>query len=328
MSQQNGHKNETIFTPQEVSALTVKEIKRRRDAPREGLRTGIDKLDDHLLPLRTGELIPVLGFTSNYKSGLMTCIARNATAQIEHEENTIIVYCTWEQSVEEQGMLELAHATHIDATMLAKGDLTESEWKRMMGAAMKRAVTPLWHVGHSSQSGKRRPRLSMSDVALALAFAVDEMGHKPALICLDYLQRIRSEDNRSRREQVMEMVDRAKDMALAFSCPVMLGTQAGRQVLDRAWKLPQMHDSQETSNIEQSADKFLSLWMPKNTEVPGEMIQDKYPVTDNLLLLGLLKQKFGPAPKILALHVEPAVNEIYSMEKVNIGSPVSTERAG
>ena len=305
-----------VFDSQNVSRLAVQEIKRRRANSLDGIKTMVPLLDEDLTPLRTGELIVVLGYTSNYKSGLMQFISRKAIPQLSDHKDAIVIYATWEQSVEEHGMMELAATSRIDASKLIQGDLTTDEWKRMMKAAVDRAISPLWLVGHSSQAGKRRPRLSMEDINKALAYIVDERGKVPALVCLDYAQRIRPDKNGPRREQVMAIVDQAKDLALSFSCPVIIGTQSGRQVLERKWKLPQISDGQETSNLEQSADKFISLWMPKTSEPPDSMVGvPAIPVTDNLLYVGLLKQKFGPAPRIYALHVEPAINEIYAMDR-------------
>jgi len=301
---------EAVFTSREVSKLTVQEIERRRDNPRAGIDTGIPLLDDDLNPLRPGQLVCILGRPSNYKSGVMQVIARNATQQIEADE--IILYVTWEQSVEEHGLIELAATSRIDASKMARGELSETEWKELMKAAVKRGLTPLWLVGHSSQAGKRRPRLSMTDLGAALEYIVDEMEVKPRLILLDYLQRIRPDNGGSQREKMMGIVDRAKDMALAFNVPVILGTQAGRQVDERKWKLPMMADGQETSNLEQSADVMLSVWMPKTSEMLGDTVgvNPQLEVTEDLLYLSLLKQKFGIAPRTYALKVEPAINEI------------------
>jgi len=303
---------ESVFTAQQVSKLTVQEIERRRDNPHDGIRSDIPLLDDDLLPLRSGELVCVLGRPSNYKSGLMQIIARNATEQIRKNENEIVIYVTWEQSIEEHGLIELAAASRIDASKMARGELSELEWQSMMKAAVRRGVTPLWLIGHSSQAGKRRPRISMTDLGDALAYIVDVMGKRPRLICLDYLQRIRPDSGGSQREKMMGIVDRAKDMALAFSVPVLLGTQAGRQVDERSWKLPQMADGQETSNLEQSADKMLAVWMPKTSEMLGDTVGQNPPmeVTEDLLYLSLLKQKFGVAPRTYALKVMPAINKI------------------
>ena len=302
---------DTVFTAQQVSKLTVQEIEYRRNYPHDGIVTGIPLLDEDLNPLRPGMLTCVLGRPSNYKSGLMQIIARKATDQIRTNKDDIVIYVTWEQSVEEHGMVELAAASRIDASKMFRGELTDTEWTAMMKSAVRRGITPLWLIGHSSQAGKRRPRLSMSDLADALAYVVDEAGKKPRLICLDYLQRIRPDSGSTLREKYMEIVDRAKDMALAFSVPVVLGTQAGRQVDERKWKLPQMNDSQETSNLEQSADNMISVWMPKTSEMLDTYVGNpEMQVTKDLLYLSLLKQKFGDAPCTYALRVRPEINKI------------------
>ena len=152
-------------------------------------------------------------------------------------------------------------------------------------------------------------------VSGAIEYIVDYQDVRPTLIILDYLQRIRRErtDGDTMREQFMSIVDHAKDLALAFGAPVILGTQSKRDVKSRKWMLPQPADGQETSNLEQSADSLLSVWMPKQDYPTGHILQygdDSYCVSDNLLILGILKQKLGPAPRIIPLHVQPEVNEI------------------
>ena len=148
---------------------------------------------------------------------------------------------------------------------------------------------------------------------------VDVQKKTPKLIVLDYLQRINRDDCKSNDIRVahMEVVDRAKDMALAFSCPVILGTQAGRPILERRWKIPTLADSLESSNLEQSSDKVLGVWFPKTTEPMGSEIrysgEVSFMVSENLLLMSILKQKYGKAPTLTALHVQPEVNKIYGM---------------
>lgn len=306
-----------VFSPQQASVLAVKSIELRRDMKNAGLRTGIHDLDNVLLPMRSGELIAVMAYTTNYKSGFMSFLAKSACDQIEDENGEIVIYLSWEQSVEEQTMLDISFTSMIDASRLYKGDISEQQWTEMLKASVERATKPLWLIGHSENSGSRRPRLSMTDVAAALAYVVDVQKKRPRLIVLDYLQRINRDDCRSNdiRVAMMEVVDRAKDMSLAFGCPVLLGTQAGRQVLERQWKMPTLADSQESSNLEQSSDKIIALWYPKTSDPLGADVRYSkdltFKVTNNLLLLNILKQKYGAAPAMLSLHVQPEVNKIY-----------------
>lgn len=312
-------RSDSVFAPQVISQSAIRVIEDRHNDPLAGVKTGIESVDRWLLPMRPGELVAVVGYTSNYKSGLMNYIARTEARRLaEHEtEGKAVFTFTWEQSIEEQGIVDISQLTRIDVDKMMRGALTDNDWVDLRRGAIERGTLPWWLVGHSSEAGRRRPRLCMTDAALIMEYVVDSQQVTPSLIVLDYVQRIRRENEKT-REGFMEIVDRAKDMALAFHCPVILGSQAKRDVKERRWRLPQLDDGQETSNLEQSADKFLSVWLPKNDYPTGETVEfgDTWiQVTDNLLVLGIMKQKFGPAPRILQLHVEPQVNEIYPVER-------------
>jgi len=318
-------KTKPIFSPQNVAVSAYKIIEERANNPQVGVLTGIPSLDAKLNPHRPGELRVVLGYTSNYKTGLMNYIARHAAQEINRrgDNDRVVVSVTWEQSVQEQGVTDLAQISGINITRMMRGETGAEDWSKLRRAAAERGGMPWWLIGHSVQAGERRPRLSMTDLAEALAYLVDVQNVTIELLTLDYLQRIRRENDSGDRTRVafMDMVDRAKDAALAFSCPVLLGSQAGRQVKTRAWRLPQPDDGQETSNLEQSADSLLSVWMPKQDYPPGHTISwgsSEYQVSDNLLVLGVLKQKFGSAPHILPLHVRPEINEIGDMQATTV----------
>jgi replicative DNA helicase len=316
---------EQVFAPQDVSVIAFKAVEARHQNKDGEIKTGIARLDRDLLPMRPGELIIVCGYTSNYKTGLMNYIARhNAQTLVDTSDGDFmvdytkaVISFTWEQSVEEQGIVDIAQLSGVNAAKMMRGELADTEWVALTKGSIERGTLPWWVVGHSSEGGKRRPRLSMTDAGAALAHIADVQHLAPALVVLDYAQRIKQENANSRREGLMDIVDRAKDMALAFRCPVILGCQAGRGVKERTWRLPQLDDGQETSNLEQSADKFISVWMPKN-DFPGQTIQGpggkEITVTDNLLIIGIMKQKFGPAPLVNLYHVKPEINEIYPTE--------------
>lgn len=307
------------YSPQDASRLSLEMVNDLR-TNRHGVQTGIADMDRALIPARPGELITVLGYTSHYKSGFMNWISRQAIKDIEPGSNKIVVRVTWEQSVEEDTITWLAGATNIPVTNIARGLVDEKEWKLLNRAAVKRATTPMWIVGHSQQESaarrRARPRMTIHDVINAVEYIVnDATSHRLeiVLIVLDYLQRIRpaAADGDNKRQQQMEAVNGSKDMAISFACPVYLGVQTGRQVIDRANKTPQVNDGQETSNIEQSSDKMIGLWYPIKTEPKGAKING-IEVTENLLIATILKQKLGAAPITLALYVDPERNLIGS----------------
>lgn len=316
-----------VFAPQTISKQAIDTISEQAKNPHLGVISGLPGVDvingGALNRHRPGDLRVVLGYTSNYKTGLMNFTARHTALAIQERggaESKAVITVTWEQSVEEQGIIDLAQLSQIDVTRMLNGEMTNGEWSRLRKAALTRGALPWWLIGHSSSANTRRPRLTLSDVAHALEYIIDVQHVTPELIVLDYLQRMSRDDMRGDevRVQFMAIVDRCKDMALAFNVPVLLGTQAGRQIKGRTWRLPQTDDGQETSNLEQSADSLLSVWLPKQDYPIGTLLEygtEQYSVTPNTLMLGILKQKLGKAPKIYELHVKPEINEIYAMEK-------------
>lgn len=307
-----------VYTPPQVGTLVLKAIEERKSNPGAGVRMHISTVDDQLLPLRPGELVTVMGRPSNYKSGLMEFWARKVAQEIitEGAEKEMVVFVTWEMAVEELGLYDLASSTSLDAAEISQGRIDDATWAKLQAAAMKRAALPLWVLGHSIERRKKRPRLTVNNISTALSWIEDEMGYHPRIIFLDYLQQMECETGENRRMQVFENVYRCKDMALAMGCPVVLGIQAHRDVDNRAWKLPLMGDGMETSNIEHTADKMISLWMPKTTDPVGSTLHgiDDLTVTDNLLILGVMKQKLGPAGFWRSLYVDPTKNMITATE--------------
>jgi len=214
----------------------------------------------------------------------MNWLSLQALKMIAEEENKFVARVTWEQSVEEDTLAWYASHNDIPVAQMVRGDLNDREWEVMRNSSARRAVTPMWIIGHSQMESqkrrKARPRMSMTDVALALEYICEDaadMRLEPALVVLDYLQRIRPDpqDGGDRREQVMEMVNRAKDCAISFGCPVLLGVQAKREVADRTDKMPQQNDAQESSNVEQTSDKVITLWYPHKTEDAGDVVTTK-----------------------------------------------------
>jgi replicative DNA helicase len=320
MPEQQGR--ELIYIPTEVSTLVLGAVEERKANPGAGIRLGLPDVDRQMLPLRPGELVTVTGRPGNYKSGLMQYWARRVAGELVEadDQQGIVVYVTWEMAIEEIGLYDLAAGAALNAAEVAQGRLDDAAFERLRAAAMKRACLPLWLIGHSIERRKKRPRLTLSNVGRALMWIEEHMEFKPRIVFLDYLQQMeperRSGQEINRRMDIFENVHRCKDMALALGCPVVLGVQAGRQVDGRDWKLPQLGDQMESANVEHTADKMLSVWMPKTSEEHGWPLgKTGLVVSDNLLILGLVKQKLGPAGGWWSLYVDPARNIIGGLER-------------
>lgn len=304
-----------VFDPSLVSTLTVSSIRAAKEHP-DYLKTGIPQLDDHYVMMRPRRVNGIIAYTSHGKTSVKNIIARSFVEQIGEDE--VIVYATWEDSIEDMTLSYLANVSRIPVPNLFSGNLSISEWESMMKAATQRATTPLWLVGHSEQKEARRPRLTMTDITAAIEYIVDKRKKKVRAVFLDYLQRINRDDRRGEmRGQYMGIMDSVKDLALDFNTCVIIGSQVGRDVKERKWKQPQDNDAQETSNFEQTCDGMISLWIPKKTEKIGDCLIEKKGidgqsvfVTENLMMVQTLKQKKAKAPVLRAVDFLPETNEI------------------
>lgn len=309
----------TVFDPSLVSTLTVSSIKAAKEHP-DYLRTGIPQLDDHYVMMRPRRVNGILAYTSHGKTSVMNIMARAFIPQIGEDE--VIIYSTWEDSIEDMTLSYLANISRIPVPNLFSGNLSVSEWENMMKAATLRAQTPLWLIGHSEQKEARRPRLTMTDITAAMEYIVDKRKKKVRAVFLDYLQRINRDDKKGEmRGQYMGIMDSVKDLALDFNTCVIIGTQVGRDVKERKWKQPQDNDAQETSNFEQTCDGMVSLWIPKKTEKIGDCLIEKQGtegqavfVTESLMVMQTLKQKKAKAPVLRAVDFIPETNEIQTYD--------------
>jgi replicative DNA helicase len=310
-----------LFTPNDAVEAALRTIEERRSYIGAGTRIGVADIDNYLLPGRPGELITVMGMTSNYKSGLMQYWARHTANEIIREQlvNECVVYVTWEQAIEEMVAFDLSFTARLSATDVVQGKVSDAEMTRLRNViGPQRAMMPLYLIGHCLSEQQKRPRLSLSAVAQAMVMLKKEYNVKPRAIFLDYLQQIDPEEGDQRRMQVFYNVSRCKDMSLAMGCPVVLGCQANRNVYHEQWGVPSVSDGLESSNIEHTSDKMLGVWYPIKTYDEGYKLETKsnkpLTVTPNLLIVKVLKQKLGPAGKWFPLYVDPAINDIHGME--------------
>jgi replicative DNA helicase len=306
-----------VFDPSLISTLTVNSIRAAHDLP-DALLTGIPQLDDHYVMHRPRRVNGIIAHTSEGKTSVMNLVARSFVPQILEQENEIVLFATWEDSVEDLSLAFMAQTSRVPLKSLFSGKLSISEWDSMMKAATQRATTPLWLIGHSEQKEARRPRLTVTDIWNGLEYIIDKRKKKVRAVFMDYLQRINTDDTKGDiRERYMRTMDKIKDLSLAFDTDVIIGSQVSREVKQRKWKQPQITDAQETSNFEQTCDGIISLWIPKKDEPMGSSLIEKkgidgqeVRVTNNLMLIQTLKQKKGEAPVLRAVDFLPETNEI------------------
>jgi len=292
-----------IYSPPEASSLTVKLMEDYRNNPDSGTSSGIDKLDQHLTPWRS-HIVIVQGFTNHGKTTLMNYIAKQNSLTCAEDE--IIVHIDTENSLEEAVIKDISAVSDVPIPSILMGKTTDFQWKQVMQAAMNRAQKPIWLMALSEKDYRSGQRATVPMIQKALNFVQETQGKKVKMVVLDYFQRIRFHDNKQPARIVYsEMVNMLQDIALGCGAPLLLGCQTSRSSKKRDNKMPALQDLLETSNLEQSARTVISCYMPgKEDYRVGELwgIGKGYTVTDDLIMLSILKQK-GPCPKHIPMRI-------------------------
>jgi len=298
-----------IYDPSLISKKTVESIQSERANPGY-LDIGIKQFGTDFVMARKSKVIGLLGDTSQGKTSLMVHMAREMAGQLEETKNEIGLFVTWEDNIEDFGMVDIANISTIPVKSLYNGHVSEGEFSRMLKAAAARAGTPLWLAGHSETSANR-PMLTMTDIFSVCENLISKQGKVIRFIMLDYLQRINRTDTKERdtRMQFANIMDMTKNLALSYQTCVFIGSQVRRDQVEKAGKdrQPQTHWAMETSNFEHSCDGMLSVWMPhmsKDVYKVGDSIEAKVginaepiTVTKELMGIQILKQKKGETGK-------------------------------
>lgn len=316
-----------IYTPAEVSSIGTQYLQDRKSGKGKGIPVGLASFDKDFLPLLPGELTSIIARPGNGKTGFMMRWARHRAQTLvdTKQENRLVIYATWEQSIEELHAFDVAASSHISITDMARGDITDDNWPLILNGSLERISRPVWYIGHSMERRKKRPHITVSDLAQALQQieAWDNERYIIDMVFVDYLQRIPFEGRvESKTIGLDDVLNRLKDGALSFGCPVVVGVQARREVDIRDRPIPLMDDGQWTSAIEQVSDKIISLVRPRKYRQEGEQFGEGengiVVQGENQLLIALLKQKMGVANKVYWSMFNPIYNQLDEAEVKNI----------
>lgn len=331
----NATTEDIVFDPPQVANLAVKkadEIKNSDNSDR--LYTNLPReFDDYFVMWRRQKVVGVLGDTSHYKTGFMTYCAREAAKHLKADQGEVGIYCTWEDSVEDFALADIANFSNISVGSIYNGSMSEAQRNDMISASIKRAAFPLWLIGHSEDRTVRRPRLTMRDINSALEYIVDVQKKQVKFLVMDYLQRISYADMKVHdpRSGFVEIMNLVKDAALNFNTGVMIGSQVQREIRERKNRQPQMHDAQETSNLEQTCDGIVSVQMPVK-HMERDSVFTKLPgfgdvkVTNRLLAVQVVKQKKGATGKLFLYDAMYETNSIARYTGYDGDEPLSTPK--
>jgi replicative DNA helicase len=320
--QQNNYKA-LVFTPAEISTAYAEYAGHIKTHAEHGLTWGVPSMDKAIIPLRPGDVMGIIARPGHGKSSTAAFFAKRVAAQIaadSRQENSCVIYATYEQTVEEcEAFFQAGQA--YTATDFAWGRVPMDTINRR---ALERISLPVWLMGKSLVRRKQTPRMTPDVLYKAIYSIEEDYSIKPALVVIDYIQIVPVERARDRIQQVGEAIVKSKELAADIGAPILMCVQARRDVDQYKSKIPAAGDCQWASQIEQAADKLLGIWRPFLTEdvefikVNGIEVQ----VSQNLFIAKLLKQRWSAAGQTFFLRFDPAAVKLADLELRNQPPPV------
>jgi len=302
-----------LHKPDDQSSEFLRWAEGIKDSP--GIPFGIGAVDERVLPLRKGTETILLGRPGMCKTSVLLSLAKKESERIVRDgkwDKQAVVYVSYEQTAEE---LSAILQSDLSLESLVRGTAKPADIRRTAWPMSRRG---LWIVGHGlGRTNSKAPRLTPENVWRTIRVIQEEYGREITLLCFDYLQLVPVEHTRDRVQAVTEVPIRVKELAMSVGCPVILAAQASRAVDSYKWPIPTLGDCQWGSSIEQAADLVLALWRPWNTYGPtSELVpvgDSQFPVTDKLLVMRMLKQRFQSGFHTWALSFDPETLDMRHM---------------
>lgn len=237
-------------------------------------------------------------FTVTHNSATMMHMTMTAAKMYMAEPDNYAppIYITRETAIEELLLRMLANYAGINIREL-KESASFIDWNAVHKAADDMMVDyPIIFIGHSIYSNDNRKMLDTEKAIDSIRKVNDNYGVPSILTAVDYLQRFDWVGEKDRRLSIARVVEEFKDVALSEKMPVLLGSQAKREVTERPYPVPMATDAMESANIEQTCDWMISLMRPcKYWEVGSVIPKSKTNqiVTPDLFYMHALKQRSG-----------------------------------
>lgn len=320
---------EYIMTPGEIATDVVAMLRATQDERWRVVTTGHKPLDK-ILTLYPGSLTGILGRPSHGKSMLCKHIAKRELNRIRESGATdeCVVYVTLE---EQPAMVSMG----LDGWQVSVGDIMarKVDVEPLIQKGLYLAELPLFIVRHPGLVGdKLMPPLTPSRLyaaieAIAQDYPMDGSARmRPTLVVLDYVQLLQGDDlamtDMVKTTQVTSAIEGAKNMAVRLKVPVVMAVQAGRQTDHRNDEMPTMSDAQWASALEQACDVVLGVHRPvrrtehaeamRSNAVVKTVINDQqYDVNDQLMIIGVVKQRSGIGYGRYPVYLDPIKLELY-----------------
>lgn len=212
-----------------------------------GTSTGFNDFDQITTGLHEDNLIIIAARPAMGKTAFALNIAQNVA---KNSDKAVAIF-SLEMGAESLVERMLSAEGLIPSYHVRTGNLTESEWRRMISAQERLARGKIFIDDTAgikiSEIRSKAKRLAQENNGLGL-------------IVIDYLQLIEGRGRENRQQEVSEISRQLKIIAKELKVPVIALSQLSRGVDQRNDKRPILSDLRESGSIEQDADIVAFLY--------------------------------------------------------------------
>ena len=239
-----------------------------------GTSTGFTDFDQITTGLHEDNLIIIAARPAMGKTAFALNIAQN----VAKSSDKAVAIFSLEMGAESLVERMLSAEGLIPSYHVRTGNLSESEWRRMISAQERLAKGKIFI---DDTAGIR-----ISEIRSKAKRLAQENGGL-GLIVIDYLQLIEGRGRENRQQEVSEISRQLKIIAKELKVPVIALSQLSRGVDQRNDKRPILSDLRESGSIEQDADIVAFLYREAYYK------RDKQEEPDNVTELILEKNRHG-----------------------------------
>ena len=226
-----------------------------------GVATGFLDLDYKTAGMQPSDLILVAARPSMGK----TAFVLNVAQYVAFRQNKTVAIFSLEMSKEQLVNRLFAMESKVDSQHLRTGDLSDTEWEKLIESAGV--------IGKSNLIIDDTPGISISE--LRSKCRKYKLEHNLEMIIIDYLQLMsgNGKSTDSRQQEISDISRSLKALARELHVPVIALSQLSRAVEQRPDHRPMLSDLRESGAIEQDADVVMFLYRDdyynKDTEKKG-----------------------------------------------------------
>jgi replicative DNA helicase len=182
-----------------------------------------------------------------------TALCLNVAEHAALRGDTGVAIFSLEMAKEQLAMRMLCSEARVDLSRVRTGHLSDREFPKLAMAAGRLADAPIFI--------DDTPALSVLELRAKARRLKRDPNAKLGLIIVDYIQLMRSTENKDNREQEISEISRSlKALAKEIQVPVLALSQLNRQVESRNPPIPRLADLRESGAIEQDADVICFIY--------------------------------------------------------------------